>query len=994
MEKKGISRAKKEKLRKKKLKKVRFIRPVTNDSSTLDCIWYGIKAFWTMICSVISIPLSYLGALTGVLTWILIFGIAAGGVVYVKMYPEFKHCREVAYDTLAQMKDSDFSMLTDTEVYDANGNMIGLVNAGHYEYAKINDISMKIQNGYIAVEDKRFKTHPGFDWMSLTRAALALVKNNGEITQGGSTITQQVIKNTYLTQEQSFTRKITEILLAPEVEKRYSKSDIMEFYCNTNFYGHRSYGVQAASRYYFGKDAKDVDWHEAALLIGLSNSPSAYDPVKNPDKALEKRNRVLDTICEEGYFDKELLYEYKSKPLNIVQEYVEGTLENYQTSYAIHCAALELMKNDNFRFKYTFDSEEEYKEYTERYNRVYGEYSEKVRSGGYKIYTTLNSDIQSMVQGELDNGLKKFTEKQENGKYALQGAVVVVDNRSNHVVAIVGGRGADDIFNRGYLAVRQPGSTIKPLIDYAPAFETGEYYPSKMINDHKWEDGPSNSGGRYRGNITIREALNRSLNTVAWQVLQGVGVKNGLDYLGKMEFRTLTFVDNSADAVSLGGFTNGTRVVDMAKGYSTLANDGVYSDRTCITSIVHEKDGDVYNSEENKTQVFTEDTTYMINDILKGTMDHEYATGYGLDIGGQQAAGKTGTTNSNKDTWYCGYTRYYTTAVWVGYDTPRAMPGVFGATYAGGIWQRVMSNLHNGLEEWDWERPVTVVDGYYEPATGARVAHNTGLSDMFSTNADTKAQEARKQRERELYNSKVESNVTDFEGFNITSVEDTYLIEDKYKAVMDMVSLVEDEEVRKGFSNRVATKYQELINVKDEMKDVIEEFEAKKVEEEQAVLESKAAEDEELRLKQEKELRIGVFNKKLKAITDMKYQQDNRNDLVKEAVLELENLVDMEEYPKLLESLKAAQSNIKKLPTKAEWEIMEKERLEKEEQARLEAERLRLEEEERRKKELESIRGDLESPIVNGPETGKPSNYGPGMDMGNVNGTVVSRPGE
>ena len=220
---------------------------------------------------------------------------------------------------------------------------------------------MNLQNAYIAQEDRRFKSHTGVDWIATFRAGLALIKNRGEITQGGSTITQQVVKNTYLTQEQSFTRKIVEILLAPEIEKKYSKADIMEFYCNTNFYGNHCYGVEAASRYYFGKDASDLESYEAAVLVGISNSPTAYNPVRNPEASLKKRNDVLQSMLEVGYLTEDAYNSAISQPLSIVQEEGEGSNENYMSSYAIHCAALALMKLDNFQFQYIFKDKSVYR---------------------------------------------------------------------------------------------------------------------------------------------------------------------------------------------------------------------------------------------------------------------------------------------------------------------------------------------------------------------------------------------------------------------------------------------------------------------------------------------------------------------------------------------------------------------------------------------------------------------------------------------------------
>ena len=259
-----------------------------------------------------------LRGILSIFTAVFIFLAAAGLIVYAAVRPELNKCREIAYDKLAQMDRSDFSMLSDTVIYDKDGRQIGLINAGHYQYVDINHISMNLQNGYIAQEDRRFKSHGGVDWIATFRAGLALIKHGGHVTQGGSTITQQVIKNTYLTQERTFTRKIVEILLAPELEKKYSKADIMEFYCNTNFYGHQCYGVEAASLYYFGKHAQDLEPEEAAVLIGISNSPSAYDPVSHPDASKEKRNDVLKSMYEMGYLSDEDYEKAVSAPLKIV----------------------------------------------------------------------------------------------------------------------------------------------------------------------------------------------------------------------------------------------------------------------------------------------------------------------------------------------------------------------------------------------------------------------------------------------------------------------------------------------------------------------------------------------------------------------------------------------------------------------------------------------------------------------------------------------------
>lgn len=858
---------------------------------------------------------------------------AAGLILYAAVKPELDKCREIAYDKLAQMDRSDFSMLSDTVIYDKDGKQIGLINAGHYQYMDINHISMNLQNGYIAQEDRRFKNHNGVDWIATFRAGLALIKHGGEVTQGGSTITQQVIKNTYLTQERTFTRKIVEILLAPELEKKYSKADIMEFYCNTNFYGHRCYGVEAASLYYFGKHAEDLAPEEAAVLIGISNSPSAYDPVSHPDASKNKRDDVLKSMNEVGYLSNENYEKAVSSPLKIVQKETEGTDENYQSSYAIHCAALELMKMDGFEFQYTFDNKEDYTLYSERYTAAYSEQSDRIRAGGFQIYTSLDSGLQAVLQTQIDASLSGFTELQENGKFALQGAGVIVDNKTNYVTAIVGGRGADDPFNRAYLSARQPGSTIKPLIDYGPAFDTGEYYPTRMVNDHKWEKGPSNSGRRYFGNVTVREALNRSLNTVAWQILEDIGIDFGLSYLGEMEFQKLSYVDNQVPSLSIGGFTNGVRVVDMAKGYSTLANGGVYNDRTCIVKILHEKESELTKDMTPfAKQVYRSDSAFMLTDVLKGTFTSPYGTGRGLGLENDMpAAGKTGTTNSSKDTWFCGYTPYYTAAVWVGYDIPRNMPGIYGATYAGKIWKNVMDEIHQGFPPLDWEQPDTVE---------RRADETNGIEDYFSTTAQFRAQQSLHEKEQAALLEELTQAVDAFCAREIRSVEDTYTVKDEYASITSRLPLLDDGEQRALLLEQTEQRYDYFVSIISQMGDEIRRYEEQKAAEEKKAREEAAKEAEKQRLEEDKATKKNSFLLALETVEELEYQREDAERLVNDAIDKLSLIAGDPEADALSDRLQTAISRISTLPTAEEWEKRQAQEAEqeakKEQEAQLE----------------------------------------------------------
>ena len=858
---------------------------------------------------------------------------AAGLILYAAVKPELDKCREIAYDKLAQMDRSDFSMLSDTVIYDKDGKQIGLINAGHYQYMDINHISMNLQNGYIAQEDRRFKNHNGVDWIATFRAGLALIKHGGEVTQGGSTITQQVIKNTYLTQERTFTRKIVEILLAPELEKKYSKADIIEFYCNTNFYGHRCYGVEAASLYYFGKHAEDLAPEEAAVLIGISNSPSAYDPVSHPNASKNKRDDVLKSMNEVGYLSNADYEKAVSSPLKIVQKETEGTDENYQSSYAIHCAALELMKMDGFEFQYTFDNKEDYTLYSERYTTAYSEQSDRIRAGGFQIYTSLDSGLQAVLQTQIDASLSGFTELQENGKFALQGAGVIVDNKTNYVTAIVGGRGADDPFNRAYLSARQPGSTIKPLIDYGPAFDTGEYYPTRMVNDHKWEKGPSNSGRRYFGNVTVREALNRSLNTVAWQILEDIGIDFGLSYLGEMEFQKLSYVDNQVPSLSIGGFTNGVRVVDMAKGYSTLANGGVYNDRTCIVKILHEKESELTKDMTPfAKQVYRSDSAFMLTDVLKGTFTSPYGTGRGLGLENDMpAAGKTGTTNSSKDTWFCGYTPYYTAAVWVGYDIPRNMPGIYGATYAGKIWKNVMDEIHQGLPPLDWEQPDTVE---------RRADETNGIEDYFSTTAQFRAQQSLHEKEQAALLEELTQEAEAFCAREIRSVEDTYTVKDEYASITSRLPLLDDGEQRALLLEQTEQRYDYFVSIISQMGDEIRRYEEQKAAEEKKAREEAAKEAEKQRLEEDKVTKKNSFLLALETVEELEYQREDAERLVNDAIDKLSLIAGDPEANALSDRLQTAISRISTLPTAEEWEKLQAQEAEqeakKEQEAQLE----------------------------------------------------------
>ena len=869
-----------------------------------------------------------IGTAMGILASVMVIGGIVGLCVYVKVLPMFTEAREEVFDKLVHLSEDDFVMKEDTVVYDSKGKQVGSVNAGSYKYVKINDVSPYIYEGYIAVEDKRFKTHGGVDLVATMRAGVSLLKHNMEITQGGSTITQQVIKNNLLTQNKSYTRKIAEILLAPTIESKFTKAQIMEFYCNSNFYGNKCYGVGAASKYYFGKKCADLEPHEAAMLIGLSNSPASYNPVLHPKAALKKRNSVLRIMCKEGVITPK---EYKSalkKKLNIKQFSEKGgSKESYVMSYAIHCAAISLMEKENFKFQYVFDSKEDYQKYNKQYSKVYSEKIESIRSGGYKLYTSINMKKQKKLQTAVDNGLSFNKEKDgDTGKYALQGAAVCINNETNYVEAIVGGRGKNDQYNRAYLAARQSGSAIKPLIDYTPGFESGMYSPSTIVNDHKFVNGPSNAGGGYHGNVRIREAVARSLNTVAWQVLDNITVKYGLSFLDKLHFHNISYIDNDNMALSLGGFTEGVRVVDMAKGFSTLANNGSYSDRTCIKKIEHVSDGVVYKNNNEKDQVYSQDAAWMMTDVLKGVFNELYGTGRKLKLdNGQICAGKTGTTNSSKDVWFCGYTKYYTTVVWAGYDTPRAMPGASGASIPGVIWKDYMDDIHKKLKPEDFIMPSTIslakYDGNGNIIEGTAISGSSkrtyGMDYFSKTILSEKADEVQVLKDKK-YQKEVLKKLKNFEKRYISNIADYYDLENDYKELTDMISSIVDDDVRTDYAVRARNKYDSLKDETVSWKKVVKAYEKQQKEENERLAEKKKNDSERALKNQIYKNKIELARTRIKRMHGYLYQPSNMQLLIDSAKEALDACKGYSEYYNLKAMFDMYKKELEELPVKGE----------------------------------------------------------------------------
>ncbi len=580
-------------------------------------------------------------------------------------------------------------------IYDAQGGVITeLKNERNIRYLTSEEIPQTVKDAFVSIEDKRFYKHNGVDFFALTRAVTKLI-NKDAITQGGSTITQQLARNIFLTHEVSWQRKVKEMFIAWEIEKMYSKDQILEFYVNNIFYANNCYGIESASQKYFGKPTSECSISEVAFLCAIPNSPSRFDPLDNKENTLTRRDAILEAMYEN---DKISEAEYQAALAEVisVDSHSKTYEQSWARSYAIHCAVEEMMRADGFEFKYDFPLVTDREDYEELYDATFAEYREKLFLSGYQIYTSIDPAHQNALQNAIDVKLEEYNTKNTNGTYALQCAATCIDNESGLVTAIVGGRSQEDVsydYNRAYLSSRPPGSAIKPLVVYTPLLERG-YTASSMLEDKKDPEGPKNANNSYAGSVSLKTAVEKSINTVAWSKFNELGAETAMQYLLEMEFSDIMPQDYTGSS-ALGGFTRGASTLEMSSAYTALANGGVYRTPSCIVRVEDSYGNVVYEHEGSEKQIYEASAADAMTEILQGVMTNGTAKGQG--ISGMPSAGKTGTTNENKDGWFAGYTPYYTTSIWVGYDSPRWLKGLTGSAYPAEIWNDFMTEIHTGL---------------------------------------------------------------------------------------------------------------------------------------------------------------------------------------------------------------------------------------------------------------------------------------------------------
>lgn len=595
----------------------------------------------------------------------------------------------------AASKLSDFRSTETSIIYDVNGEEITTVSGvKELYYLETYKIPEVVKDAFVLIEDRKFYRHGGIDIAAIIRAGSINFKTKSK-AQGASTITQQVARNIYLSQDVTWERKITEIFLSMELEKRYTKDQILEFYINNIYFANGLYGIEAAAQGYFNKSASELSISQLVFLTTIPNNPSKYDPFEHLDRGVERRDYILGLLHDYGSISDE---EYQ----NAIDEEIVLTpseAEKYDSveTYVYYCATRSLMKAAGFNFRYEFIDEDDEAAYKELYDDWYSRYQRTLFTGGYRIYTAIDMDKQQLLMDSLDDALSWNTETNDEGVYKLQASAVCIDNATGYVTAIVGGRNQGlpgYTLNRAYQSFRQPGSAIKPLVVYAPYLGLG-HNPDELIDDSPMEGGPENFENRYPGEETLQEALAWSSNVAAWKLFEQLTPEYGMSFVKNMHFRKIG-EDEHYMAACLGGWSYGASALEMASAYAALAGDGVFHEPTAVMRITDSKGRTIVDNGGNGTQIYEKNASRMVSKMLQYGVEHGIATGAKLD--NAVVAVKTGTTTDNKDGWTVGYSAYYTTAVWVGYDIPKRMANLTGGTYPMTIWKSFMRDIHEGLE--------------------------------------------------------------------------------------------------------------------------------------------------------------------------------------------------------------------------------------------------------------------------------------------------------
>ena len=604
-------------------------------------------------------------------------------------------------------------------VVDTNGDVIATLGVEQKKLKiEYEDIPDNLVHAYVAIEDERFYSHHGVDIKRTGAAILTYITHFGNSSFGGSTITQQLVKNLTGDSSDSVMRKVKEWWKAFLLESYFSKEEILEMYLNIIYVGPNIYGVQAGSRYYFDKDAEDLSLAECAYLAGINNSPNSYNPFVDDDNTeliTNRTNTVLQKMLELGYIEEDEYNEAVSE-VNNGLDFDKGEIETENPIYSYHTDALIT--------DIVSDLAEE-KNISEAFATNY------LNMAGLTIHSTQNSDIQDDVETEFLK--RQYMLDSADGESTSQAAMVILDHETGNVLACVGGLGEKVTFrglNRATQSLRQTGSSIKPLAVLAPGIDKKIFTASTIYDDEEktFENdyAPGNNAG-YLGEITVRRALESSQNVPFVEMMEEVTPKRAISYLEDMGITSLTQEDENL-ALALGGLQNGITPLEMAGAYATIANDGIYVEPVFYTSIT-DKDGKVVlQAEQESHRVFSAQVAYILKELLKQPVEGNHGTATYCSISGIDVAAKTGTTDENYDKWLCGFTPYYTAVTWFGFDENESIY-YYNQNPAGIIWSNVMRRVHDGLTNASFREPSWITTDIICADTG--MLAKTGCTNIY-----------------------------------------------------------------------------------------------------------------------------------------------------------------------------------------------------------------------------------------------------------------------
>ena len=604
-----------------------------------------------------------------IITVILLILLIMIGIVFGVLYGIVKEAKLDVEDLALDYENS--------VVKDIDGETIAVLSGNeNREFIAKEDMAYYLPVAFVSIEDERFYDHMGVDIKRTAAATITYIFNGGESSFGGSTITQQVVKNLTKEDERTWKRKVKEMARAYYLEKELSKDQILELYLNLIFMGGKCYGVEVASNYYFSKSASELNLAECAFLAGINNTPNSYNPFagNNADKIKTRTKTVLEKMHELGKINSEEEYNQAmaevDNGLNFKEGKITETIFSYHTDAAISQVINQIMEEKDLNYKAA-----------QLY--LYG--------GGFTIYTTQDSDIQEAMNEE---SLKSKYINTRSGQQS-QAGMVLLDHKTGYVLGVIGGLGEKTAmgFNRGTQLVKQTGSSMKPLAVVAPGINEGVITAGTVYDDVPYKE--FKNYNYFKGLLTIRYAIESSQNIPMLKGIQTLGVDKSLEFLHSLGFSKLDDEKDNNISLALGGLTNGASPLEMAAAYGAIANDGVYIEPTFYTKVVDKNGNTVMEPHQESRTVMSTSAAYVVKEIL--TQPVKSGTATACAISGMSVAAKTGTTDEDYDRWLCGFTPYYTAATWYGYDENRTVSG-WSLSPATQIWASVMKQAHSGLE--------------------------------------------------------------------------------------------------------------------------------------------------------------------------------------------------------------------------------------------------------------------------------------------------------